>query len=69
MKLPTVLLVLLVFFNLLSLGFIMALFIFDGIYGAMISVHARFTFYLVYITVLLNLYGLFYIAVKNRFNE
>lgn len=69
MKLLTVLYVLLVFFNLLSLGFITALFIFDGIYDAMILVHARFTFYLLYITVLLNLYGLFYIAVNNRFKD
>lgn len=69
MKLPTVLYVLLVFFNLLSLGFITPLFIFDGIHDAMIIVHTRFTFYLLYITVLLNLYGLFYIALNNRFND
>lgn len=69
MKLPTVLYVLLVFFNLLSLGFITALFIFDGTYDAMVIVHTRFTFYLLYITVLLNLYGLFCIVVNNRFND
>jgi hypothetical protein len=69
MKLPTVLYVLLVFFNLLGLGFITALFIFDEIYDAMIIVHARFTFYLLYITVLLNLYGLFYMALNDRFND
>lgn len=69
MKLPTVLYVLLVFVNLLSLGFITALFIFDGINDAMILVHTRFTFYLLYITVLINLYGLCYIAINNRFND
>lgn len=69
MKLPTVLYVLLVFFNLFSLVFIVALFIFEGSADTMLNIHARFTFYLLYITMLLNLYGLFYIAVKNRFNN
>lgn len=69
MKLPTVIYVLLVFFNLFSLVFIVALFIFDGSDGAMLNVNARFTFFLLYITMLLNLYGLFYIAVKKKFNN
>lgn len=69
MKLPTVLYAIIVFLNLLSLGFIIGLFILVGINDFPIDTLDRFTGYLLYVTVLFNLYGLFYIAVRNRFDE
>ena len=69
MKLPAVLYAFLVLLNLLSLGFIIGVFMTDGINRYTASTLDRFTAYLFYITVLSNLYGLFYIAVKNKFHD
>lgn len=69
MKLPTILYVLLVFFNILCLVYIIALLVHEGADELLINVPGRIAFYLFYITALFNLYGLFYIAVKKRFND
>lgn len=72
MKLPIILSILLVLLNLLSLYFLLGLFGGEGIREFTTKVyyqngHARFTVYLFYITTLLNLYCLFYIAVRRLF--
>lgn len=73
MKLPIILFILLVCFNLLSLYLIIGLFSWNGAEETAIDTHGsghpRFMAYLLYITVLLNLYSLFYIAVRKRFDD
>jgi len=74
MKLPAVLFILLTLLNFLSLYFVLGLFGGEGIKEFTAKVynqngHARFTVCLFYITTLLNLYCLFYIAVRRLFKE
>lgn len=73
MKLPLVLYILLVFFNLLCLYFIIGVLTWNGIENSFLNREetesARFIAYLFYITMLLNLYGLFYIAIRKIFED
>lgn len=71
MKLPTVLYILLAFFNLLCLYFIIGLLGWGSMEIFFMDGHrtqaARFMAYLFYVTVLLNLYALCYIAIRKIF--
>lgn len=69
MKLSVVLYVLLLFFNLFSLYFMIDLFICNGTEDFLRYDHRRFMFYILYVTLFLNLYFLCYIAIKKRFED
>ncbi|GEM_PF-1549464 len=74
MKLQAVLFIILMSFNLISLYFILNLFICNGILDCWINEqdgrgYARGLAYLFYITELLNLYFLCYIAIKKAFRD
>lgn len=73
MKLPIVLYMLLVFFNLLCLYFIIGLLGWGSMEIFFVeehrTQHARFMAYLLYVTLLLNLYALCYIAIRKIFKS
>lgn len=73
MKLPLLLYILLVIFNFLSLCLLLDLFscgaIKDCLLGGQGRGYARFMAYWLYVTILLNLYGLFYIAIRKAFEK
>lgn len=74
MKLPIVLFFSLVLLNLLSLYFLIGLFGGEGLREFTVKIyyeegHTRVIVYLFYITVLFNLYALFYVGVRRFFKD
>lgn len=69
MKLPVILYIVLLFFNLFSLYFMLDSFICNGTEDFSGCGHRRFMFYVLYVNLLLNLYFLCYIAIKKRFED
>lgn len=69
MKLPVALYIVLLFFNLMSLYFIIDVYLFNGIEDFLNFGHGRAMFYMLYVTILLNLYFLCYIAIRKKFED
>ena len=68
-KLPVILYIVLLLFNLLSLYFMADSFICNGAEDFLGCGHGRLMFYALYVTLLSNLYLLCYIAIKKRFED
>lgn len=69
MKLSVVLYTILFLFNFLSLCFIIDLFFFERVDDFMRYNHRRCMFYILYLTLLLNMYFLCYSVIKKRFEK